>query len=294
MRNNALEEVRLNIKKHGGIRQIIRKYGFTRLSDVVLSQSIGYLRNKFYKWSDDNYGFKEALFFPKRIDKYNRYSKISKELKNIKSNGKIHILDVGSGGEGVARFLRYSSEYEKFDIVLVDIGKSKMENVKLGTPLVGDGCNLPFKDHTFDVVTSVDAIEHIPKEIRRKFLEELKRVTKNAVLLHFIMHDPDKSFWGRDVDLKFQQWHTKTFGAPELSTAEHINAGHTNLLEIQNVFPNATIEGTQNVDVWFKYMTMGYKPIVGFFAGFIYLYKYKRKDNLPPFHGCFLKWIRSD
>jgi SAM-dependent methyltransferase len=293
-RISTLKKARWKIKKHGGIKQIIRKYGFMGLSDAVLSQGISYLRNRFYRWKDDKYEFKEVLFFPKEIGGYSRYSKILKELKNISSTGKIRILDVGSGGEGIARFLKYSDEYERYNIVLVDIGKSKVENVKLGIPVVADGCNLPFKDHTFDVVTSVDAVEHIPKEIRRKFLEELKRVTKNAVLLHFIIHDPDKGFIGRDADLKFQGWYTETFGTPELNTAEHLNAGHINLLEVQDVFPNAIVEGTQNVDVWFKYMMLGYKPIVGFFAGILYLLRWKKKDNLPPFHGCFLKWERKD
>ena len=154
--------------------------------------------------------------------------------------------------------------------------------------------DLPFKDNSFDVVVSVDVLEHIPKEIRHKFLRELKRVCRRMVLLHFVLHDPGNGFLGRDADLKFQEWYTKIFGRPEPNTAEHINAGHPNLGKILKVFPNSQIVGTQNVDVWFRYMIYRYKPIVGILSGLIYYLKWKKEDSRPAFHGCFLKWVKME
>lgn len=41
----------------------------------------------------------------------------------------------------------------------------------------GDGTQLPFKDHVFDVVVSSDVFEHIPDPKREEFTRELLRVT---------------------------------------------------------------------------------------------------------------------
>jgi len=64
-------------------------------------------------------------------------------------------------------------------------------------------------------------------------------------------------------------------------------------VKILKVFPNPQIVGTQNVDVWFRYMTYSCKPIVRLFTGLMYYLKWKKDDNMPPFHGCFLKYVKG-
>ncbi len=294
-----ITKLRKKIGQYGGIKQIIKKYGILELAgrtvDFIILWYISIFRNWLYRWVKDDYGLKEAIFFPKGIDEYLRYSKILNELKQIKSNnnGYISILEVGAGGEGVARYLKYSGDFEKLSIVLTDIDSNALENIKLGEPVIADGCNLPFKDNSFDIVVSVDVLEHIPKEMREKFLKELKRVCRKMILLHFVLHDPDNGFLGRDADLKFQKWHVKTFRRPEPNTAEHLNATHPNLEEIRKIFKNAQIMGTQNVDVWFKYMTYSAKPVIGLLTGIFYYLIWRKNDRLPPFHACFLKWTKE-
>jgi len=206
---------------------------------------------------------------------------------------KTRILEVGAGGDGITKFLKYSGVLEKFEVVLTDINKAKLKSVKLGYPIIADGCNLPFRDDSFDVVLSVDVLEHIPKREREEFLRELKRVHTKIILLHFILHDPKKGFLGKIADLKFQEWHTRTFGMPEPNTAEHINAGHPNLNEILKVLPNPQITGTQNINVWLKYEKHSKKPLIGLFTGLIYHLKWKKEDNKPPFHACLLKYVKT-
>lgn len=252
---------------------------------------LGLLRDKFYKWAADDYGLKEVFFWPKEIDVWVRYSKILNEIK--KFNRKIFVLDVGCGEVGVARFLKYSGDIERCNVVLLDIRKKHVKNVKLGLPVVGDGCALPFKDNSFDVVVSVDSVEHIPQKNRANYLSELKRVSKNKVLLHFPAESPAEGFEGKKSDMKFQEEFIKRFGKPELNTAEHINCGHPTLKEIRGMFPNGIVQGVQNTRVWLKYMMFSRKSIVGFFTGLLYLLKWKKEEGRLPFHGCFFRWSKT-
>ncbi len=253
------------------------------------------LSNKFYKWNTDNYGLKETFFWPKGIDVWVRYSKVLNEVKNeIKKLGrKISVLDVGCGGEGIARFLKYSGDLEKCDVILLDIRKERVKKIKLGLPVVGDGCALPFKDNSFDVVVSIDSVEHIPRKNRTNYLNELKRVSGNKVLLHFPAESPREGFEGKKSDMKFQEKHIREFGKPEPNTAEHINCGHPTLEEIRETFPDGIVQGVQNTEVWLNYMMFSRKLIVGFLTGLLYLLKWKKGEGKPPHHGCFFKYSKK-
>ena len=152
----------------GKIQQFIREYGFIKSFSIALD-SIFYRVNKFfrgklYRWTKDDFGLKETLFWSKDIALYLRYSKVLNELKNIISNAnkKISILEVGAGGEGIARFLKYSGDYEKCDIQLADTNVNALRNIKLGNPVEIEGDDLPFEDSAFDVVISINTLEHIP------------------------------------------------------------------------------------------------------------------------------------
>jgi hypothetical protein len=285
--------------KPAKMRQFIRYHGFTKFILAAIDTGLylinGFLKNGLYRWTKDNFGLKEALFWSRDIAFYLRYSKILGELKNtiLNSDRKIRILEVGPGGEGISRFLRYSGDYKKCDIQLADPDANALRNIKLGNPVVASGYNLPFENSTFDAVISVDTLEHIPKDKRGRFLEELKRVSKVLVLLHFVMHDPDRQFLGKVADLRFQEWHLKHFKKEHSWTTEHLTIEPPTCDEINKALPGSIIAGTQNIESWFEYTTLSMKPIIGFAAGFLYILKWKHKDNSPPFHGCFVKWIQA-
>lgn len=48
-----------------------------------------------------------------------------------------------------------------------------------------DGLNIPFNDNSFDVVTSVDVLEHMPNKDRKRVLEEMIRVAKKRIMITF-------------------------------------------------------------------------------------------------------------
>ena len=102
-----------------------------------------------------------------------RYKPVIEEIK--KANKKIKILDVGGGSESIAPFVK-----EKLDITSCDVSFRKEKIVKT-VKCYAD--NLPFKDKAFDFVISIDTLEHIPKEKRKKAIEEMLRVAREKVVI---------------------------------------------------------------------------------------------------------------
>lgn len=277
------------------ISQLIKKYGLIKFTFLAVFYSIlKFIRERCYTWKKDNFGVKEAVFWSTNINQFLRYSKIVGELKKIEpaAGRKTRLLEVGAGGEGIAQFLKYSGDSGKYDIYLADKNASLLKKVKLGKPIILENSTLPFADNEFDVVISSDTLEHIPKDERPKFINELKRVGK-IVLLHFVMHDPPNNFLGRDIDFEFNKWHLKEFKTDEPWTLEHLKVESPTCSEIQSYLPGASTMGTQNINVWFKCQTLSSYPLSGFFTGFSFINKWKQYYNDPPFHGCFVKWDKG-
>ena len=84
------------------------------------------------------------------------------------------LLDVGGSDFSV-----YGPLAQKFKITTCDIKPKK-------GILKQDVQKLTFKDNSFDTVVSVATLEHIQKNKRSKFLEELKRVSKKKILIRFL------------------------------------------------------------------------------------------------------------
>lgn len=84
------------------------------------------------------------------------------------------VLEIGGGRSGMA-----SSLYPNASVTTVD-NDPALADVEPDRPngrfVIGDACDLPFLDGSFDVVTLFDVLEHIPDD--RKAAEEARRVTK--------------------------------------------------------------------------------------------------------------------
>src|SRR3989344_536875 len=108
-----------------------------------------------------------------------RYSPIVKKLKEISMKAKkpLNVLEIGSGSIGVTRF--YNGE-----VVGIDITPEKYKNPRL-TFVKGSATSLPFTDSSFDVVISVDTLEHLTRKDQIKMVLEAYRVSKKHIMLTY-------------------------------------------------------------------------------------------------------------
>ena len=103
---------------------------------------------------------KKAIFLP--FDVFERHKTVAKAISPRET-----VLDVGGGVDALNKFID---------------NKVMVSNLQSGD-ILADGRNLPFNNNSFDVVTSVDVLEHVPQKDRKRFIEELLRVAKKRVIL---------------------------------------------------------------------------------------------------------------
>src|SRR3954468_13536002 len=88
----------------------------------------------------------------------------------------LKVLDVG----GYPGKLRHFVPGEAYDVSVLDVVP---DDGSIPGYTQGSGMDLPYEDRSFDVVTSLDTLEHIPAEEREKFLGELIRTARHAVVM---------------------------------------------------------------------------------------------------------------
>lgn len=107
-----------------------------------------------------------------QFDLYQRYKRTQEIVSKIRGSERLRILDVGGGENFISRIF---PEDETF---ILDTHSSSLENYAQG-----DGRNMEFEDNTFDVVTSLDVYEHLPKEDRFLLFKECNRVSKRLTII---------------------------------------------------------------------------------------------------------------
>ena len=104
------------------------------------------------------------------------YSRLGPQPDGAAGDFKLRVLDVG-GYPGV---LRHFLNEEHYEVSVLDVPP---DDGTIPNYTQGSGMDLPFGDASFDVVTSLDTLEHIPNNERPQFLSELMRVAGQAVVI---------------------------------------------------------------------------------------------------------------
>jgi len=93
--------------------------------------------------------------------------------RGVASRGRI--LEVGSGSFGLGAFIDRT-------VVGVD-GDFDAERHPLLLPVRGHAGQLPFRDGSFEVVVSLDLIEHVPRERRAEVMAEMFRLSSSFLIM---------------------------------------------------------------------------------------------------------------
>lgn len=155
-----------------------------------------------------------------------RYLPIVDELKGLDKN--IKILEVGSAGLGIAPYL-------KREVTGVDV-EFRAPFHPLLKRIKASATKLPFKDSSFDIVLSMDMLEHLPKKEREEAIFEIIRVGRRKVFIGVPV--------GREAleqDKKLDEYYQKRFGKRFLFLEEQINFGLPEKEEIHDIIGSAGI-----------------------------------------------------
>ncbi len=132
------------------------------------------------------------------LEKINFYGKLNAETK---------VLDVGCG----AGFLSNALAKENLNVTGVDLSPEslkvaqKYDVTKTVKYLTADAYHLPFADHSFDVLTAMDFLEHV--EQPDVVIKEFSRVLKPGGL--FIFHTFNRNVLAYLVIIKMVEWLVK-------------------------------------------------------------------------------------
>jgi len=102
-----------------------------------------------------------------------RYEPVVRLVREV--SGK-RVLEVGSGSEGLARWLGDEREVTAVDLAFSDQRAA-------GERVTADARALPFPDAAFDVVVALDLLEHVPPSDRPRVLGELARTARLRLIV---------------------------------------------------------------------------------------------------------------
>lgn len=177
-----------------------------------------------------------------------RYHSIAPLLKGKK------VLDIACGeGYGTAIIAQFATSVVGVDVdtevisAALDKYTTRYPNVNF---MAGSASNMPLKDKLFDVVVSLETIEHLSVEMQHHFMEEVKRVLLPGGIL--VMSTPDKE----DYSDKFD--HNNPFHLHEFYKAEYetfIKSFFNHLVvyyqgyEVVSIISNESIKKEQKINI---------------------------------------------
>lgn len=164
------------------------------------------------------------------------------------------VLDVACGeGYGTAIIAQFATSVVGVDIdaEVINAALDKYTNqYPNATFISGSASNLPFKNNLFDVVVSLETIEHLSVDMQRQFMEEIKRVLLPGGIL--IMSTPDKEIYTEKQDYN-NPFHLHEFYKEEYEIFIKAFFSHVIVYyqgyEVVSIISNASINNELKINV---------------------------------------------
>lgn len=122
------------------------------------------------------------LLGPRQLNHLVRFEPVLGLLSEIDAAGG-WLLDVGSGSRGIGSLLPPSWRAIALDASFDDYGARPRRGAPSSHQILGDVRGLPFTDRAFDVVVSIDMLEHLPANERPTAIGEICRVARTLAVI---------------------------------------------------------------------------------------------------------------
>jgi ubiquinone/menaquinone biosynthesis C-methylase UbiE len=228
-------------------------------------------------------------YFRRGLDDQQRHAEVINKIKEIPN---ATVLDVGGAEAGITRFFRDIN----YDITLLDVDENSIKEARKNglKAICADACKMPLPSNSFDIVISSSTLEHVPKEKRKKFLSEIKRVARKRVIIY--------TPCGKEAekcDKKLLDLEKKIFGDThyDKNTTEHLRYGLPSADILKEIFPEAEFRGIQNTKIWWIIMTWQacskgkyVKKMKNIMLRLLFPIFLKPLNNRPPYYGVIMTW----
>ncbi len=163
-----------------------------------------------------------------QFDLYQRYKTLRDSTEVLLGDGSRRtVLDVGSGGSRlIERFIPGRLEITRADID--QFGDRDVVPLKAGEPL-------PFEDGSFDWVTALEVMEHVPADERAFVIGECARVSRELVVMSFPNGCP--AVWSAEDQLN--RLSAQLFGQGSNFLEEHAEMGLPETAIVRSVLEDA-------------------------------------------------------
>ena len=193
---------------------------------------------------------KHLLFY----DTYERHKKVGSFVADGET-----VLDVGGAKDHLAQFCKPKK------IVTVNLAGSENADI-----IIKKG-KLPFAASSFDVVCSIDVLEHLPRKDRADFIADLVRIARKRVVLSFPIATPAHVMYEK----KIQKW-LESQGKDVTYLKEHIKFGLPEKEEISKItkVQKTAIIYSGNININdFLFRLFMFDPNIKLFRKIIYFLK---------------------
>jgi ubiquinone/menaquinone biosynthesis C-methylase UbiE len=103
---------------------------------------------------------------------------------------RLSVLDVAAGSGEVPRLVAERLAKQGVDLEFTLLDRAQSHLARGSRSVVGDGLALPFRDASFDVVSSNLFVHHLPPPQIGEFVKEALRVSRGAVLINDLVRHP--------------------------------------------------------------------------------------------------------